>query len=190
MSQKYVYVMLSKSTTLVSRLIYLVTRRAYTHSSMSIDPTMMDIYSFCRIYPRFALPAGFSNESLHKGFYRIHTDIPCRVYRMKITDLQWEMLESVFKRMYASRKKFRYDVTGGIFYFIKKKHRRYNYRYCSWFLSEVLGELEIMKIHKDYSLFEPVDFDDVEGLEVIYEGKVGDLRQQIEEGRLLDEENW
>lgn len=178
---KYAYVMLSKSTTLVSRLIYLITKKPYTHSSLSIDPTLMDMYSFCRIYPRFMLPAGFSNESLHKGFYGIHGDIPVRLYRIEISETQYEMLDEIIKRMYEKRKKFKYDVWGGLYYFLKKPHSRYNYRYCSWFVSEVLGELEIIPIHKPYCLFEPIDFCDVKELEMVYEGHVEDLRNHIKE---------
>lgn len=178
---RHVYIMLSKSTTIVSRLIYLVTKKQYTHSSISIDPTLMDMYSFCRIYPRWMLPAGFSNESLHKGFYLMHSDIPVRLYKVEITEKQYEMLDEVFKRMYEKRKKFKYDVWGGIYYFLKKQHRRYNYRYCSWFVSEVLGELDIIPIHKPYCLFEPIDFSDVKELEMVYEGKIEDLRNHIKE---------
>ena len=49
--------------------IYLITKKQYTHSSLSIEDDLNDMFSFCRIYPRLPLPAGLSKESLYRGFY-------------------------------------------------------------------------------------------------------------------------
>ena len=58
--KKTIYIMISRSTTIASRFIHWLTKKEYTHSSLSILDDLDEMYSFCRIYPRLPLPAGFA----------------------------------------------------------------------------------------------------------------------------------
>lgn len=178
---KYIYIMISRSTTIASYFIHFITRKEYTHSSLSVLDDLDEMYSFCRIYPRLVLPAGLSKESLYRGFYEIHKDIPCCLYRIEVTEQQYEMVKEVIKRLYEKRKFFSYDLWGGLDYLMKRKRRCYNQRYCSWFIAEVLGTFEILTFDKAYSLIEPVDFASNEKTEFLFEGNVESLRNYIKE---------
>lgn len=61
---KNIYVMLSRSTTLASRFIYLITKKQYTHSSLSIEDDLNDMFFLsylstfaitCRIIKRIVI---------------------------------------------------------------------------------------------------------------------------------------
>ena len=63
----------------------------------------------------------------------------------------------------------------------KKERKSYNARYCSWFIAEVLGELGIASFDKPYSLVEPVDLRNIEGIELVFEGNIESLRNHLKE---------
>lgn len=178
---KKIYIMLSRSTTLASRFIYLLTKKKYTHSSISVHDDLIEMYSFCRIYPRLALPAGYSKESIYKGFYKIHSQIPCCLYELEVTDNQYDMVKEALNRLYEKRHLFSYDLMGTLDFISKKERRSFNKRYCSWFIAELLGILEIVNFDKPYSLIEPIDFASVPGINQVYEGNIEGLRNHLKE---------
>lgn len=61
---KTVYILLTRSGTWFSRLIHLATDDCYTHASIGLDGPAGPFYSFGRLDPRFALPAGLVQERL------------------------------------------------------------------------------------------------------------------------------
>ena len=178
---KYIYILLSRSTTIASRCIRLVTKKEYTHVSISVDPTLNEMYAFCRIYPRLPVPGGLARDSLYRGFYEIHKTIPCAFYRLEVTDTQFEMVNESLKRLYEIKDRFSYDLLGACLFMNKKERKCFNNRYCSWFVGELLGTLGIAEFDKPYSLLEPVDFRDIKGIELLNEGNVLGLRSYLQE---------
>jgi len=178
---KTIYIMISRSTTIASRFIYWLTKKEFTHSSLSILDDLDEMYSFCRIYPRLALPAGLAKESLYRGFYKIHPSIPCRLYKIEVSEKEYEMVKVVLERLLEKRSHFRYDLTGTFDYLLKRERRVYNQRYCSWFIAEILGTFEILSFDKPYSLIEPIDFANHEKTELLFEGNVESLRNYLKE---------
>ena len=50
-SERTIYLLLTRSTTIPSRLIHLATRADYTHVSLGLDGPAGSFYSFARKYP-------------------------------------------------------------------------------------------------------------------------------------------
>lgn len=71
-----IFILLTRSQTIASRVIHMVTDAQYTHSSLSFEEDMQEMYSFGRKYTHLVLPAGFRIESLHRGFYKAYNQIP------------------------------------------------------------------------------------------------------------------
>ena len=178
---KYIYILLSRSTTFASRCIHLATKKEYTHCSVSVDPMLEEMYAFCRIYPRLPIPGGLARDSIQLGFYKIHSQIPCAYYRLEVTETQYEMVKEALNRLWAIKDRFSYDLLGACLFLTKKERKCYNRRYCSWFLSEFLGTLGIAKFEKPYSLIEPIEMKNIEGIELLFEGSVENLRTYLKE---------
>lgn len=174
MSQK-VYVLLTRSNTLVSRAIYKVTKDEFTHCSLSIDKNMEKMYSFCRRYPDLPLPAGFTSESIYYGFYKKHHTIPCKLYSFKVSDDDYVRLKVAIELLMEKSADLKYDLLGTLYCRVNKQHERYNHRYCSWFVAEILGKLGLLSFDKHYSLVKPIDFTTREDLTFEYAGTVGEL---------------
>lgn len=64
---KHIYVVISQTASIVSRLIRWSTGDPYTHASISLDQNLDEMYSFGRIFPNNPLIGGFVKESPRYG---------------------------------------------------------------------------------------------------------------------------
>ena len=64
---KTIYILLTRSGTLLSKLVYAATGSSYTHASMAFDAELSCLYSSTRKNGYTMFPAGPSKEYLNKG---------------------------------------------------------------------------------------------------------------------------
>ena len=69
---KSIYILLTRSTTILSRLVYLITRDKYTHVSISFEKDLQPLYSSGRKNGCTLFPAGPCKESFYYGYMRKH----------------------------------------------------------------------------------------------------------------------
>ena len=69
---KKIFIILTKSSTLLSRLIGWVTKDEYTHSSISFNSTLQPMYSAGRKYTFSMFPASLKVEPFTEGFYKYY----------------------------------------------------------------------------------------------------------------------
>lgn len=50
MDKAHLYVVLTRTNTVISRLIHLVTRDEYTHAALALDRDLKEMYSFAQIH--------------------------------------------------------------------------------------------------------------------------------------------
>lgn len=80
-AMKTIYILLTRSGTLLSKLVYAVTGASYTHASMAFDEELNCLYSSTRKNGYTMFPAGPSKEYLNKGVFRLRGDAPARCMR-------------------------------------------------------------------------------------------------------------
>ena len=85
-AMKTIYILLTRSGTLLSKLVYAVTGASYTHASMAFDEELNCLYSSTRKNGYTMFPAGPSKEYLNKGVFRLRGDAPCALYALDVTD--------------------------------------------------------------------------------------------------------
>ena len=61
---KKIYIILTNSGTILSRVIKLYTRKEYTHVSISLDKRLRKMYSFGRLNPYNPFYGGFIHEEI------------------------------------------------------------------------------------------------------------------------------
>ena len=76
---KSIYILLTRSTTICSRIVYMATRSEFTHAAISLDRNFDKLYTFGRKYKRLMLPAGFVRESVYDGLLGDSDDMRCAV---------------------------------------------------------------------------------------------------------------
>lgn len=183
--KKYIYLLLTRSNTIFSKAIYHVTKDEFTHISLSLDDELRVMYSFCRRYPDLPLPAGFTTESIYHGFYKKNHTIPCNLYRLEVSNEKYRQLQKEIDLLMEKSEELKYDLLGTMLCRFDIEHERENYRYCSWFVAEALGDLDILEFEKHYSLVKPMDFTKIPHLELIYRGTVGELASAIQTDKIF-----
>ena len=175
---KSIYILLTKSETITSRMIRLTTAAKYTHASISLEPDLSPLYSFARRFVHLPLPAGLCTESLHKGYFKRYDEIPCALYELKVSDSVWEAVRNDIEQMMADAPSYRFSVVGLIFCGLKVPVHRRNRYFCSEFVSEVLHRNNALNLSKKPSLMSPQDYSEMSELKCLYEGALRSLRTQ------------
>lgn len=101
---KSIYILLTRSTTICSRIVYMATRSEFTHAAISLDRNFDKLYTFGRKYKRLMLPAGFVRESVYDGLLGDSDDMRCAVYEIKISDISYKRLTNFLSHMEKTRK--------------------------------------------------------------------------------------
>lgn len=177
---KKIYILLTKSTTLCSKAVYLATKSEYTHASISLDKNFNRLYTFSRKYKRLLLPAGFVVESAYDGIMGDSDDMNCAVYELQITDKSYNKLVRLFRHMDYHKDKYRYSILGLPMCFFNKRYERKGYYFCSQFVHYALTEAGAIEDDSHSSLFRPMDFRDLPEVKEIFKGNIGQLRSDWE----------
>ncbi len=163
-----IYIVLSRSNTLVARIIRLLTKKYYNHASVSMDKSLDTFYSFGRHDPRFMFPAGFIVEGVHKGFFGLHPSTKILVLEREVPSEAKEEVMANIRGFVSERKKFRYGIHQLPMVYRGKTYRSEKYYVCSVFCAYILRNA--FDFGKDYSLVMPEDFYGLSA-RMIYEGK-------------------
>lgn len=170
MSDKYIYLVFSKTGTWLSRTLNIFSETKYVHSSISFDDSLKEMYSFGRINPNNPFSGGFVEENLYDGVYRKFSGSECLVFRVKITEEQYYSLKNHIEDFLKERHKYRYNFLGLFGLLFNKSIKRKNYYFCSQFISEILIKSSIYHTDKTPELVKTNDLFSVKNKEIIYEG--------------------
>ena len=175
---KTIYILLTRSGTLLSKLVYAVTGASYTHASMAFDEELNCLYSSTRKNGYTMFPAGPSKEYLNKGVFRLRGDAPCALYALEVTDEAYVRARRRAEHMMARGELYRFNTLGLILCALHIRWQRRRHYFCSQFVSEVLEKSGAMELPKDSTLMHPNDYTQLPELKRLYEGSLADLPQR------------
>lgn len=182
MEKRYLYLVLTRTGTVFSKLIGAVTGKRYTHVSIASDELLTEMYSFCRDKKEMPLPAGFNREDLFTEVFGACKTIPGEVYRLPVTDEQLERYNDVIRHFILNRGSYSYDVGALLPMALHIPYKLRNRFVCSVWVGFVLGKSGVKhNIDKQPSLIEPEDFRSIEGAELVYRGDLKKYRDYITE---------
>lgn len=145
---KTIYILLTRSGTLLSKLVYAVTGASYTHASMAFDEELNCLYSSTRKNGYTMFPAGPSKEYLNKGVFRLRDDAPCALYALEVTDEAYVRARRRAEHMMARGELYRFNTLGLILCALHIRWQRRRHYFCSQFVSEVLEKSGAMELPK------------------------------------------
>lgn len=172
---KSLYILLTRSRSLTSRVIGLFTSEPFTHASLAFDRELTVLYSFARKYSGMPLPAGLMEEHIDRGFYRRQGDIPCALLRMDVPDRIYSRAKTMVYNMFQRREDYTYSILG---LFLCHLHISLDFRnryFCSQFVGTILEESGALKLPKPASLMHPFDFCSMDRLQILYLGSLDGL---------------
>jgi len=173
-NSKKIYIMLSYTGTLLSRIVKVCTMKEYSHVSVALDLKLDSMYSFGRTYPRNPFIGGFIKEEIDSGTYKLFKNTICKIYEMDVTEDQHLALRQFIDDFMAEQDRYKFNVVGLVGTIINRPLNRENHYFCSQFVSKALLYSDIYDFKKDIGLIKPLDFESIPGLSLIYEGKLVD----------------
>lgn len=172
--ERSIYILLTNTGTLFTKVIQSYTRAPYNHASISFDRELTELYSFGRKHPSNPLNGGFVKEDIQTGTYSKYPNTTCVIYKLQVTDREVEKMKRVLHIFIRSRQKYMYNLLGVIGITLKEPVEFSNSYFCSQFVAEILQRSGIKLWNKLPALVTPDDFRQSERLQLVYEGKLSE----------------
>jgi hypothetical protein len=169
MIEKKIYILLTDTGTLFTKLIKLYTKKPYNHASISFDSELSEVYSFGRKTARNPFIGGFVKEDVDKGLFK---EANCVVYALKVNEVQLQKMNCYIKEIEAQKGEYRYNLLGLLGFLFNKPIQRKKAFFCSQFVATVLKECNIIDFGKSPSLVAPNDLQKVSKCQLVYEGEL------------------
>ncbi len=191
---KTVYLLLSRSRTLLSRAVYLMTGDAYTHISIAFDAELSTLCSMARYDARFPLPAGLVRESPEEGYFGAHPDVRCALLKLDVPDEAYDRARARLETMLREQEEtgrgaWRYSVLGLFACRLGVAWTRPGRMFCSQFVGMLLRESGALAPEREPSLMHPQDFFALPGARLCFRGRMGELARggltATDEGRII-----
>ena len=172
---KKVYIVLSQSYTMLARIIKKITNDKYSHISISFNKECSNMYSMGRKYTYFPFIGVYKNENIYKGVFNLNKNAEVLIYELNVTSKQYNNIIRLLDEYGNSSKG--YNFIGLVFALFNKKLNRKKY-YCSEFLYKILSDDSVNIFPKTDNVVKPMDFNKIDGLKKIYEGKIINYKNQ------------
>jgi hypothetical protein len=167
------YIVLTRTSTIVSRLIGFSTGDYYTHAAISLDKELKNMYSFARKYSYNPFIGRFKKENINLGAYRFGESLPGIIIELKTTKEQYEKVLSLLEEFILQPDRYKYNYKG-LFYGLTNRAVNSSDRFlCSEFVYYILYNSGIVDFGIAPNLVRPQYFLNLEG-EVVFQG---DLRK-------------
>lgn len=177
MTEKQVYILLTNTGSLLTRLIKLYTKKPYNHASIAFDRQLSEVYSFGRKTVRNPFIGGFVKEDVKAGLFK---QADCAIYSMTVTKDQIQKIKQHLKPFEVQKKDYRYNFLGLFGVMFNKPIKRKNAFFCSQFVAYLLKESNIIAFDKPLPLITPHDLQHSPKFQIVYEGKLKNYHNENE----------
>ena len=181
--KRSVYVVVTRTGTGVAKIIRVISRMPYSHVSLSADPALHELYSFCRNYTRIPLPATFNTEQIGEGTLGKFPVIPCEIYEIPLTEVQYTHFEKMIEHFQECRKFYSYSIIGLLRVRLQIESELHNKFVYSQFVAYVLEECGVT-LDKPPCLYSPDDLRYLPDAKLIYRGELNQYYQEQNENAL------
>lgn len=172
---KKIYIILTYTGTILSKIVKIYTRKEYSHVSISLDEDLTKMYSFGRLNPYNPFSGGFVHEEIDKGTFKRFKKTKTKIYSLEISEDKYEKLESIIEQMQQKKNIYKFNVIGLLAISLNVKIKREKYFYCAEFVKYVLEQSQVLELPE---LVKPEDFEKVSGISEVYRGVLREYRTE------------
>lgn len=170
METKSIYIVLSQTGTMLSRVLKFFTRAEYNHASIALSSSLDKMYSFGRLNPYNPFVGGFVEEGKNTGTFKRFIKTKALVLKIDVDEGTYAQIEQMLSYFAKNKTQFHYNYWGLILAMFKKDYSPKNRYYCSQF---VLKCLTCFKIGNSLTLpkvIKPIDFLKLNNSKIVYKG--------------------
>ena len=172
LDENRIYIVVTQTGTMLSRVLKLVTRAEFNHVSVSLDPTLHTMYSFGRKNPYNPFIGGFVMESPFFGTFKRFSETDSVVICLTLTEEQKVRIARKLEEMYCNRSAYTYNTLGLLLAGIRIHYQKKNSYYCSEFVKSILEEFGLISDTAVGKIPKPIEFLRLHGGSVVYRGKL------------------
>lgn len=165
---KEIYIVLTHTGTVLSRIIKSYTRDEFSHVSISLDKELKEMYSFGRLNPYNPFWGGFVQEGINFGTFKRFRKTVCKIYSLKITEEQYNNVRGMIEYIKSSKQLHKFNVIGLFAVGFNKRISFENSFYCAEFVKYVLDKSDIKNNLPE--MIRPEDLKKLENSSIIYDG--------------------
>lgn len=170
-NQEFIYIMVSKTNTLLGLTIQRLLGVSYNHCSIALDDSLETVYSVGRKELWNMFMAGFVVESKNSGFFAVHNNADIVLLRLPVSKEEKRKIRQAIAEY--QQMPFKYSLLGLVYCYWGIPLERENRLFCSQFVAQILQRADIHLFDKPTSLVRPHDFLGVSSAEFVYTGKIG-----------------
>lgn len=167
-----IFIVVSQTGTMLSRVLKLLTGAKYNHVSISTDPTLSTMYSFGRKHAYNPFVGGFVIESPHFGTFKRFHETEAIVLSITLPEERIREISDTLAEMYENRSEYRYNTAGLFLAGLRIHYQKKNSYYCSEFAKDFLAQFELISPETIGRIPKPVEFLQIRGADVVYSGKL------------------
>ena len=172
---KTIYILLIRSTTILSKAIHLITSAPYTHVSISFEKSLQPLYSSSRKNSETMFPAGPCVECFHQGYLSKHLNIPCVLYGLTVSDEIYKKAKEETEKIVIESDNYSFNIIGLFLCQLQIPFHRRSHFFCSQFVGEILSRSNAIKLRKDPTILKPIDYTEMPELECKFVGTLSEL---------------
>lgn len=167
---KRIYLILTYSRTILSRIIKIYTRDEFAHVSISLDEELNQMYSFGRLNPYNPFIGGFVHEGINIGTFKRFRKTQTAVYSIMISDEQYKKIKETIKLIRECPIAYKFNIIGlfGAGFNIRI-HMRHSF-YCAEFVKYLLEKARVKNNLPE--IIKPEDFKKLDNIRLEYKGSL------------------
>ncbi|WP_017414222.1 hypothetical protein [Clostridium tunisiense] len=190
MEKHYLYIVLTRTNTTVSRLIGLFTNDEYTHAAISLDKELNRMYSFARKYTFNPFIGRFKQEVLNQGLYKFSNTLPGTIMKVEVSKEQYEKAEELVNHFIDNSNSYKYNYKGLIHNLLNKEVCYQDRFLCSEFVYYILNHSGVLDFNMSRNLVRPETLLQAKG-EIIYKGNLKEIEStsnnyEVEEIKFME----
>lgn len=169
---KKVYILLTYTGTVLSKVIRAYTSEEYAHVSISLDYNLTKLYSFGRLHPYNPFIGGFVHEKVNSGTFKRFKNTKAELYSLEISDFEYNKIKRVIKRINKNKARYHFNIIGLFLAGLNIRVRRRNHFYCAEFVKYLFETSGTDLLLPD--VIKPNHFRHLEKSKLLYHGKLCD----------------
>lgn len=171
-NMKKIYIVLTSTTTYLARIIRTYTKDEYSHSSISLDKELNQMYSFGRLNPYIPWWGGFTRESIDFGSFKRFQNAGVEIYSLEVTEGTYKKIKKTIEKFKRHKDEYTFNIPGLFAVAFNKRITKDNSFYCAEFVKHILEDSKASTGLPD--IIRPENFRYMEGVNLEYTGTLKD----------------
>ncbi|WP_228107927.1 hypothetical protein [Terrisporobacter petrolearius] len=175
MEKYYLYIVLTRTNTVMSKLIRIFKDDEYTHAAISLDKELNHMYSFGRRNTYNPFIGRFRKEDINEGVYKFCNILPGAIIEIEVSKQKYEKAKLLLDHFISNSDIYKYNYKGLVHSLLNKAVCSDNRFLCSEFVYYILNESGVADLKISRNLVRPQSLLNIEG-KMIYKGDLKEIK--------------